>query len=193
MDRVSATNAVLQRRWTRPALAAALCLLAATGSAHAIAPDKDGWYHTGSGIRTKSVAFIDVNVYEIHHYMKVLPAAKTKPAVIEADVDKKIAFKMMRDVDSEKIQDAFRDGFDKNGYKVAANVAKFVGAVSGDELKKGAWVSIVYTSATKTTTINVGGGGSASVTGVDFMRAVWSIWLGKFDQPALGLAMIKDL
>ena len=44
--------------------------------------DKDGYFHTGDGIRTKKVAFINVKVYQIEHKMKELPADKSKQAVI---------------------------------------------------------------------------------------------------------------
>jgi hypothetical protein len=32
-----------------------------------------------------------------------------------------------------------------------------------------------------------------TVDGVDFMKAVWSIWLGKIDQPKLGDQLISQL
>src|ERR1051325_6455794 len=83
------------------ALVLAFVTLAAT--AFGIEPDKNGWYFTGSGVRTKSVAFVSVKVYAIRHDMKQLPPSKSKQAVIEADVDKKITFRMLRDVDAEKI------------------------------------------------------------------------------------------
>jgi hypothetical protein len=177
--------------WSKILVVAAL--VCSAGIARAGTPDKDGWVQTGFGVRTKSIAFVSVNVYEIHHYMKVVPAEHTKHAVIDADVDKKIEFKMMRDVGSEKIKNAFEEGFERNGYSNAGNIAKFSGAVSGDELVKGSWVHITYSAATKATTITVDGGSKATVTGADFMKAVWSIWFGKFDQPALALLLIKDM
>jgi len=39
----------------------------------------------------------------------------------------------------------------------------------------------------------VGPRGNASVGGADFMKAVWSIWFGKIDQPSLGDAMIANM
>jgi hypothetical protein len=65
-------------------------------------------------------------------------------------------------------------------------------AFSG-ELKEGAKVNIVYDADKKSTTVSVGGGGSATVAGVDFMKAVWSIWLGKIDQPKMGDQLISKL
>ncbi|HEV8324345.1 MAG TPA: chalcone isomerase family protein [Myxococcota bacterium] len=179
-----------------PPLPLALCAAVALAAAAAVPPawaldrGADGFYHTGSGIRVKTVAFINVNVYEIHHYMKELPPAKTKAAVIDMDVDKKIGFKMLRDVDTDKIKNAFREGYERNGYTNTAKIDKLLSAFSGDEMTEGHWTSIVYSAATKKTTVTVQGGGTATVDGIDFMKGTWSIWLGKFDQPKLGDALI---
>src|SRR5207248_2008625 len=69
--------------------------------ASALERDRDGYFHTGDGIRVKKVAFIHVKVYAIDHYMKDLPAQKSKQAVIDADVDKRFSWKMLRSVDAE--------------------------------------------------------------------------------------------
>src|SRR5262245_10037134 len=76
----------------------------------------DEWTHTGTGIRVKTVAIVDVKVYEISHYMKQLPPTKSKRAVIDMDTGKKFVWKMLRDVDKEKIQNALKDAFAMNGY-----------------------------------------------------------------------------
>jgi len=61
-------------------------------------------------------------------------------------------------------------------------------------IKEGQFVTITYDSGAKSTTIRVlGGGGSATVSGVDFMKATWSIWFGKIDQPSLGDALISKM
>src|SRR4051794_30223011 len=103
---------MLFARTRLPALLAALAaaLLAVT---FAFADD---WTHTGSGVRVKTVAFVDVNVYAISHYMKQLPASKSKQAVIDMDTGKKFVWTMKRDVDQEKIQNALKDAFAMNGY-----------------------------------------------------------------------------
>ena len=160
--------------------------------ASALERGKDGWYHTGAGVRVKSIAFVEVDVYEIRHYAKELPAKRSKQAVIELDADKKIEWTMLRDVDAEKMRDALVNGYEMNGFKDKAKIAKFAGAFQG-EMPEGSKVSIVYDAANKTTTIAVQGGGKATVEGADFMRATWSVWFGKIDQPELGDAMIKAL
>jgi hypothetical protein len=170
-------------------IAAALFLVT---TAWALDPGADGYYHTGTGIRTKSIAFVDVKVYEISHFMKKLPDAKSKRAVIDLDVDKKITWKMLRDVDAEKIQNALKDAFRLNGYADAAKIGKFTGAFAS-ELKEGSRVTIVYDSTKKATTLTVPGGASVTLDGADFMKATWSIWLGNIDQPKLGDAMISRI
>ena len=160
--------------------------------ASALEPDKNGWYFTGSGVRTKSVAFITVKVYAIRHDMKALPPTKSKQAVIDADVDKKITWRMLRDVDAEKIQNALKEAYQMNGYSDAGKIGAFLAAMN-KELKEGTYVTISYNSGSKQTSISVSNGGNASIAGVDFMKATWSIWFGKIDQPSLGDAMIANL
>jgi hypothetical protein len=158
----------------------------------ALEPGADGYYKTGEGIRVKTVVLVDVNVYRITHYMKQLPASKSKRAVIDMDTDKKFAWTMMRDVDNEKIQGALKDAFAMNGYTDQAKISKFTGAFSG-ELKENARVTIAYSSDKKSVSVTVGGGRSATIEGVEFMKAVWSIWLGKIDQSKLGVQLIGAL
>jgi len=146
---------------------------------------------TGSGTRVKTVVFVDVNVYSISHFVKGEVSDKSKSGIIKADIDKKFEWKFLRDVEKEKVVQAARDAFALNGYSNSANIDKYVGAFA--DMKEGAKVSIVYDSSKKTTTIKVGGGGSATIDGVDFMNAVWSVWFGKIDQPKLGDQLISKL
>jgi hypothetical protein len=169
-----------------------LLLLTVVATAWGLDPDKNGWFNTGSGVRTKSVAFVTVKVYAIRHDMKQLPPEKSKRAVIDADVDKKITFKLLRDVDAEKIQNALREAYQMNGYGDQSKIGPFLGAMN-KELKEGTYVTISYNAAAKTTSISVSNSGNASVAGADFMKATWSIWFGKIDQPSLGDAMISNM
>jgi hypothetical protein len=162
---------------------AALALFALP--ANALERDRDGYFHTGEGIRYKKVAFINVKVYAIDHYMKDLPQQKSKQAVIEAEVDKRFSWKMLRTVDAEKIRNALREAYAKNGYSDNAKIAPFVDALSNKELKEGDQVTIKYDAAKKVTTIT-SPAGTASIVGEDFMKATWSIWFGKIDQKDLG-------
>jgi hypothetical protein len=145
---------------------------------------------TGSGVRVKKVAFVSVNVYNITHAMKDVPA-KNAAEIIAADTDKKFTLKLMRDLDAEKIANAIKDAFTANGYTNSANINSFSAVLTGD-LKENDLITIAYNSATKATTCN-SGGKTSSINGVDFMKATWSIWFGKIDQPALTQSLMSKI
>lgn len=153
----------------------------------------DGMIHTGDSVRVKSVGPFTAKVYAIRHDMKERPAEKSKQAVINAEVDKKFTWTMLRDVDSSKIQKAMREAFSMNGFADEGCIAQFVGAFNKDEVKEKSAVVITYNAGAKSTTIWVQGGGSATIAGQDFMKAVWSIWFGKIDQPTMGDQLISLL
>ncbi len=166
-----------------------LALVALAPAAHAQA----GWIHTGDSVRTKSVGPFTAKVYAIRHDMKERPGAKAKQAVIDADVDKKFTWKMLRDVDSGKIQKALREAFQMNGYADQGKINAFVAAFNKDEVKEDSSVVISYNAGNKAVTIWVQNGTSATVSGADFMKAVWSIWFGRIDQPSMGDQLIAKL
>lgn len=164
-------------------------LLSTTLSAWALDRGGDGFYTTGSGVRTKSVAFVDVDVYSITSKTKELPA-KSKGAVVDLEADKKLVWKMLRDVPAEKIRTALSDAYALNGFSDRATIDKALSAFPS-ELKEGSSVTIAYDAAAKTTTLTAGK--SVTISGSEFMHATWRIWFGKIDQPKLGNELIKNL
>lgn len=167
-------------------------LLLATRSSLALERANDGWFHTGSGVRVKKVVFVEIRAYVIGHAMKALPATKSKQAVIDLDTDKRFTYRMLRDVGADRMKKMFRDAFAENGYADAGAIASFVSAFRAD-LKEGDATTILYDSAKKATTITTASGGLATIAGLAFMRATWSLWFGKLDQPALGDQLISKL
>jgi hypothetical protein len=154
---------------------------------------EDDWKLTGTSTRVKSVAFIDVNVYTIDHYVKELPKKKpSKKDVIELEAAKKLVWTMRRDVAVEKITKALEEAFALNDYKDNAKIKAFLAAFT-KELKETTHVTIVYDPAKKETTVTVDGDGKATVAGSEFMRGVWSIWFGKIDQEKLGDELLSKL
>lgn len=153
----------------------------------------DGWIHTGDAVRTKSVGPFTAKVYAIRHDMKEKPASKSKQAVIDADVDKKFTWKMLRDVDSKKIQKAMTEALQMNGATDAGKIAQFCSAFKQEEVKENTPVVISYSAANKSVTIWVKDGASATIPGADFMKSVWGIWFGKIDQPSMGDQLISQL
>lgn len=143
---------------------------------------------TGSAIRVKKIAFVNVNVYQITHQMKDIPATRSAQEFINAETDKRLILKMKRDVDSAKIVAAINDAYALNGYSNKANQDTFSSVLTGD-LKENDTITISYNAATKATTCNYAGK-TSTVNGADFMKATWSIWFGKIDQPALTTALV---
>jgi hypothetical protein len=168
-----------------------LTVLTVAGTASALQPNAEGWYHTGDAVRQKTVVFVTVNVYSIGHDMKCL-VAKNKRAVIDASCDKRFTWTMMRDVGNGKIVDAMREAYQMNGYTNTAKINQALAAFNA-EFKEHAQVRISYNAAAKTTTFWEQNGGTATVPGEDFMKATWSIWFGKIDPPSIGDKLIANL
>ncbi len=172
-------------------LAFALALLIAAPSLFAQERDKDGFVKTGEGIRLKKVAFFNVKVYDIQSFAKEVPSAKSKEGMINLDADKKLAWKMLRSVDAEKIRNALREAYAKNNYANSAKIEQLIAPLSS-ELKEGSWVTIAYDAGAKKTTL-YSGSAKATVDGADFMKATWSIWFGNIDQPSLSDSLLTNL
>ena len=177
----------------RAFLVALVCLFAAgIASGRALEPGKDGLFLTGKGVRVKKILFVDVEVYAISHHMRELPVQKSRRAVIDADTDKRFVWRMLRDVESEKVRETLKEAYERNGYTDQLRLSRALEAFLGD-LKEGTVVTIAYRKDAKTTTINVGGK-TTKIDGENFMRATWGVWFGKMpDQPRLGDELISNL
>lgn len=165
-------------------------------SAYALEPGKDGFYQTGAGTRSK----LGGKTYDIFHSIKELPATKTREALIEADVDKRFSL-VFRAVPlllkpivggsawpKDKILSSFREGFAANAYADKDKIDRFLSPIAQDLVEKDN-IFIQYSSAAKSTTITVKTN-KVTVEGVDFMKAVWSLWFGKIDQKDLPEALM---
>ena len=160
----------------------------------------DDWVLTGTGMRVKSIAFVDIKVYEISHYMKSVPDAvkgaadvgAKKAAVVAADVGKKFVWSVKRDLPQEKVQTFIREAFAMNGYSDQGKIEKYVSAFAG-ELKEGSTVTIEYVPGDAAKVNVTTGAGSASIDGKDFGQAVWKIYFGKIDPPSLGDKLVSKI
>jgi len=152
----------------------------------------DTYIVTGSGVRQKAVLMLRVDVFSIVHAMKELPKVRSKKAVIDAACDKRFTLRFMRDVDASKIREAFSEAFKLNGYRNNAKVAQFLSVVKKDIRENDTFV-VSYDNEKKTVDFTVKRQGRVLVQGEDFMKAVWSIWLGKIDQPTLSDALIAKI
>lgn len=176
----------------RTALGFALVATLLPGAAFAIERDERGWYMTGNGVRRKKVGPFSAQVYSITHFMRDLPPTRSKPAVIAMETDKAFVWKTLRDLDVSQITNALRDAYAMNGYTDKPKIDAFVAAFT-KEAPKGTTVQITYAAGPKTTTLKVSGQGTTTVPGSDFMRATWSIWFGKIDQPSLGDELMSKI
>jgi len=140
----------------------------------------------------KHVGPFTAKVYAISHFMRDLPAQRSKQAVIAMDTDKAFSWRLLRDLEAKQIRDALSEAFAKNGYTDRAKIGTFLGAFT-KPITEGKNVTITYATAAKTTTLAVQGDGTATVPGFDFMQATWSIWFGNIDQPELGDALIRRI
>lgn len=173
-----------------------LACLTVAASTPAFERPRSGWYLTGSAAKAVSPGGAGVKPakdYTITHEMRGLPAAKTKRGVIDADVDKRFTWHVHRDIPCAALKTALRVGFSRNAYATAAKITPFVDVCAGPTLKARSTVVISYAAATKTTTVWMQGLGTATLGGVDFMKAVWSVWLGNVDQAQLGEALVARL
>ncbi len=149
--------------------------------------------HTGDSVRVKSVGPFTAKVYAIRHDMKEKPAQKSKQAVIDADVDKKFTWTMLRDVDSPKIQKALREAFAherlrRPGAHRPVRRRLQQGRSEGEVRRRH------QLQRRREDDDDLGAERrSGDDPGQDFMKAVWSIWFGKIDQPAMGDQLIAKL
>ncbi len=106
---------------------------------------------------------------------------KDAAAAINADEPKRISMTFLRDVDADNIKKAFKEGFETNSPEAAktqsAKIETFLGLFK-EEFKEGETVNITYLPATGVTA-EKGGKVLGTVEGAEFMKAVFTIWLGK--------------
>ena len=122
--------------------------------------------------------------------MRALPAQKSAQGVIDADVDKQFTFFASRDLTCAEVKAMVRAGLDRAGQPAPASTG-FVGACNQNAVKARARLFLRYESATKTTTLSIDGGGSASLRGAPAMKAVWSSFLN--DAPKFSAALVSRL
>ncbi|MEQ8272022.1 MAG: chalcone isomerase family protein [Deltaproteobacteria bacterium] len=125
----------------------------------------------GMGVRQATV--FNVNVYVAGLYLE----AKTRdPAEVTKDGAKKILFHFVRDVDLDDLQDAFEEGFAKNGGGALKDRVKKLNAMMSD-MKDGQRMSLEYAPGTGTT-VFVLGKKKGVIPGEDFMKVLFTIFVG---------------
>lgn len=127
----------------------------------------------GMGVRKKAI----FKVYVAGLYLEA--STKDAAAILAADAPRSIRMQYTRNVDKDKITEAFREGFQNNAPELAARQAaaidKMIAAVP--DLKDGETMMFTYVPG-KGTTLNHGGRDVFSTEGKEFADAVFSLWLG---------------
>ena len=170
-------------------LASVAAMLLIAPASHAVERARNGFFLTGSATRVDA----GKKDYTLVHEMREIPRTKTKRGVIDADVDKRFVLRLHRDLPCASVKSSLRDGFSRNAFANANKISQVVDTCSGTTLKAGAQVVIAYKASTKTTTFWVEGMGRTTVVGIDFMKAVWSVWMGNVAQPKLGESLVARL
>ncbi|MEW6270396.1 MAG: chalcone isomerase family protein [Thermodesulfobacteriota bacterium] len=130
----------------------------------------------GMGVR---VAYVFVKVYVAGLYLEQ-PTRDAKVA-IDSDQAKRMLLQFLREVSHEEMVDAMNDGFAHTGTPaLQPRIAQFSGFFT-EPLTAGSQASFDYVPG-EGTTVTIGGATKGTIPGVDFMKALWGIWLG--DEPA---------
>jgi hypothetical protein len=127
----------------------------------------------GMGIREATV--FNVKVYVAGLY---LPAKSTDAsAILGQDQPWRLTSKFVRDVDREKMVDAWKEGFEKTGDEKALGdrISKLTGFMQ--DLHEGDTMTYTYVPG-QGTTVEINGSAKGTIPGADFAHALLSIWLG---------------
>jgi hypothetical protein len=129
----------------------------------------------GIGLREKW--FIDV--YSAALYLGSIESNANK--IIKSDQAIALKLTMLRDVAGENMSDAIKEGFANNAVDktelLQAKVAKFL-KIFGNEASEGNSYLFFYTPSLGTQ-IYINGEHNTTIDGLDFKRALFSIWLGE--------------
>lgn len=136
---------------------------------------------TGVALRKKFF----VKVYGMAHYWNAATFDDHDDALEAALSDeyaKQITMEFARDVDAEKIRNAFREGFEKNTSdeemeSISALVERFVGYFNEDVMKGKRYVLRWLPGGVVTTIIH--GQEKDPIVSVTLADALWRIWLGE--------------
>ncbi len=128
-----------------------------------------------NGMGTRKATMFKVKVYVMGLYLA--EKRGSAKAIMQSEGPKRIVMQFVRDVGAEKIRDGWQKGFEKNAPDAAALQAKidqFNAAMV--DMKKGDTIQLDFIGNRVDVIIN--GAKKTSIEGMDFQRALLSIWLG---------------
>jgi hypothetical protein len=130
-----------------------------------------------NGLGIRKATFLEVKVYVAALYLPQKSGDTGK--IIGANQPWQLALHFVRDVDASDIRDAFDEGFEKTGDKLAA-LRPRIDALNAQmvDFKKGQYVSFASDPA-KGVAVDVNGAGGSAIEGADFAAALLAVWIGK--------------
>lgn len=135
-----------------------------------------------NGVGMREATMFKVDVYRGGLYLKA--KSKDAKAILAKDAPWMIEMKFVRDVDKDKLTDAWNDGFKTNGKgKGGAGLKKLNSYMS--DIEEGDTMVFAYTPG-KGTSVKVKGKSKGTIKGKDFGWALLAVWLGD-DPPNKGL------
>ncbi len=125
----------------------------------------------GLGMRKKAI-------FKVYVGALYLPSKTSTADAALAAGTAKVTMRFMRDVDAEKLRDAWTEGFANNNApadvtKLKARIDRFNALFT--DVKEG---DVVEVDLANGATVTIGGKARGSVEGDDFAKAVLRIWLG---------------
>ena len=137
---------------------------------------------TGAGLREKKIVFVNVNVYLATSYTD--GPSKIADAPLEGLKKSKfraIQLTLLRDLDADKIRDAFKDSLESNSVDLKSpGISALLAQISFD-VKKGDTITFAgYQNADGSQGVTYEANGRTSrANGKGLADEFWSIWFGK--------------
>jgi hypothetical protein len=139
-----------------------------------------------NGLGLREATFLKIDVYVAGLYLET--KSSDAQAILGATTEtKKIVMQFVRNVKQSKMEEAWREGFEKNAGDALAEfeerIGKFLGWIPA--AKTGSTMGLTFLPG-KGVQVEIDGAIQGSVPGDDFARLLLSIWLGP-DPPNAGL------
>jgi len=170
-----------QSRWLL-LIAASLFSLTALAVPATVELDGQKLVLNGTGMREATIFKVDVYKGALYLPTKQRDGA----AILAKDQAWQLDLHFVRDVEKEKLTEAWKEGFKKNAPKpgkAKAGLAKLNGWMQ--DMKSGQLMRLRYVPG-KGTAVSLAGKKKGSIAGADFGQAMLSVWLGK-SPPNAGL------
>lgn len=129
----------------------------------------------GMGLREATVFMVDVYVAGLYLETKSSDAA----SILDPARTKQLVMRFVRSVGKERLVDAFTEGFEKNAGRKREGVASGLATLNAAmaDVKKDDVIALTYVPDSGVT-VTVKGQDVALISGGDFQRVLFSIWLG---------------